>query len=36
MVADYYRLFDKVVMIKGEGTVDDIFERLCAEIDMRS
>jgi adenylate kinase len=36
MVADYYRQFDKVVMIKGEGTVDDIFERLCAEIDTRS
>ena len=36
MVADYYRQFDKVVMIKGEGTVDDIFERLCAEIDMRA
>lgn len=36
MVADYYRQFDKVVMIKGEGTVDDIFERLCAEIDIRS
>ncbi len=36
MVADYYRQFDKVVMIKGEGTVDDIFERLCAEIDIRA
>lgn len=35
MVADYYRQFDKVVMIKGEGTVDDIFERLCTEIDNR-
>lgn len=35
MVADYYRQFDKVVMIKGEGTIDNIFERLCAEIDMR-
>lgn len=35
MVADYYNQFDKVVMIKGEGTVDDIFERLCAEIDNR-
>lgn len=36
VVADYYRQFDKVVMIKGEGTVEDIFERLCAEIDMRA
>ena len=36
VVADYYRQFDKVVMIKGEGTVEDIFERLCAEIDLRS
>jgi adenylate kinase len=36
MVADYYRQFDKVVMIKGEGTVDDIFERLCAEINIRA
>lgn len=35
MVADYYSQFDKVVMIKGEGTVEDIFERLCAEIDNR-
>ncbi len=35
MVADYYNQFDKVVMIKGEGTVDDIFQRLCAEIDNR-
>ena len=36
IVADYYRQFDKVVMIKGEGTVEDIFERLCAEIDLRA
>lgn len=34
-VADYYREFDKVVMVKGEGTVDDIFDRLCTEIDQR-
>lgn len=32
-VADYYRGFDKVVMIKGEGGIDDIFGRLCKEID---
>ena len=35
MVADYYRNFDKVVMVKGEGTVDEIFRSLCAEIDSR-
>ena len=34
-VADYYHGFDKVVMIKGEGSIDDIFERLCVEIDKR-
>lgn len=32
-VADYYRKFGKVVCIKGEGTVDEIFTGLCAEID---
>ncbi|MGG9970928.1 adenylate kinase [Ferruginibacter sp. SUN002] len=34
-VADYYRNFDKVVMIKGEGSIDDIFNRLSKEIDER-
>ncbi|UEG50849.1 adenylate kinase [Ferruginibacter lapsinanis] len=32
-VADYYKQFDKVVLIKGEGGIDDIFDRLCKEID---
>lgn len=32
-VADHYRKAQKVVLIKGEGTVDEIFARLCAEID---
>ena len=36
VVADYYKKFDKVVMIKGEGTIDDIFNRLCKEIDERA
>ena len=36
IVADYYQKFDKVVMVKGEGTIDDIFERLCKEIDQRA
>jgi len=35
VVADYYYNFDKVVMVKGEGTVDDIFNSLCAEIEQR-
>lgn len=34
-VADYYRQFDKVVMVKGEGTIDEIFDALCKEIDNR-
>jgi len=34
-VADYYRQFDKVVMVKGEGSIQDIFESLCREIDSR-
>lgn len=34
-VADHYRLFDKVVSIKGEGTVDNIFDSLCSEIEKR-
>lgn len=33
VVADYYKKFDKVVSIKGEGTVEEIFERLSNEID---
>lgn len=33
VVADYYEQFDKVVHVKGEGTVDDIFAALCKEID---
>ncbi len=34
-VADYYRQFDKVVMVKGEGSIDEIFDGLCKEIDSR-
>jgi adenylate kinase len=34
-VANYYRQFNKVVGIKGEGTVDDIFTALATEIDSR-
>lgn len=35
VVADYYKAFDKVAMVKGEGTIDDIFSGLCKEIDAR-
>lgn len=35
VVADYYAQFDKVVSVKGEGTVDDIFGALCKEIDSK-
>jgi adenylate kinase len=35
VVANYYSKFDKVVHVKGEGTVDDIFHSLCSEIDKR-
>ncbi len=34
-VADYYKQFNKVVTIKGEGTVEDIFNALCHEIDQK-
>ncbi len=34
-VADYYKQFNKVVTIKGEGTVEDIFNALCNEIDLK-
>ena len=34
-VADYYKQYKKVVHVKGEGTVDEIFELLCNEIDKK-
>ncbi|MBV9960758.1 MAG: adenylate kinase [Parafilimonas sp.] len=34
-VADYYAKFGKVVHINGEGSVDEIFNALCGEIDRR-
>jgi adenylate kinase len=34
-VADHYKAANKAVLIKGEGSVDDIFERLSKEIDSR-
>lgn len=35
VVADYYKQFNKVVTVKGEGSIDDIFNLLCKEIDTR-
>lgn len=35
-VADYYRNFGKVILVKGEGSVDDIFQKLCKEIDTKA
>lgn len=34
-VADYYKKYDKVVYIHGEGDVDEIFHSLSREIDIR-
>ncbi|MBS4043984.1 MAG: adenylate kinase [Chitinophagaceae bacterium] len=33
VVEDYYKKFNKVKNIKGEGSVDEIFDALCKEID---
>lgn len=35
VVANYYDQFKKVVGIKGEGSVEEIFSALCSEIDKR-
>ncbi|MES1221357.1 MAG: adenylate kinase [Bacteroidota bacterium] len=34
-VADYYKKYNKVELVKGEGSIDEIFELLCKEIDER-
>ena len=34
-VAEYYKKANKVVMIKGEGTIEEIFAALVTEIDIR-
>jgi adenylate kinase len=34
-VAEHYQQAKKVVMVKGEGSVDEIFASLCNEIDGR-
>jgi adenylate kinase len=33
VVADYYKQFGKFAEVKGEGSIDDIFNALCKEID---
>jgi len=35
MVADYYAQFDKVAKVKGEGSIDDIFQSLCDQIEAK-
>jgi adenylate kinase len=34
-VAEHYKKYEKVMYIKGEGSVDEIFDELCQEIDHR-
>jgi adenylate kinase len=34
-VAEHYKKYGKVLFVKGEGTIDQIFESLCKEIDKR-
>ena len=34
-VADYYKKYDKVVFVKGEGSIDDILDSLSDAIDKR-
>jgi adenylate kinase len=34
-VADYYKKFNKVVAVKGEDSIDEIFKALCAEVDKK-
>jgi len=34
-VAEYYRKFDKVKQVKGEGSIDEIFAELCTQIDKK-
>jgi adenylate kinase len=34
-VADYYSQFDKVRTIRGEGSIDEIFEEICNKIESK-
>jgi adenylate kinase len=33
VVADYYKQFEKFAEVKGEGSIEEIFESLCREIE---
>jgi adenylate kinase len=35
-VADHYKKYGKVIYVKGEGTVDEIFDLLCQKIDKKN
>jgi hypothetical protein len=32
-VAEHYKQFEKFISVKGEGEIDEVFHRLCIEID---
>lgn len=34
-VADYYKKFDKVKQVKGEGSIEEIFDSLCKEVNRK-
>ncbi|PWT73903.1 MAG: adenylate kinase [Bacteroidetes bacterium] len=34
-VAEHYRKYDKVKYVNGEGTIDEIFDLLCEQIDKK-
>lgn len=34
-VANYYDAFGKVIRIQGEGSIDEIFKKLCEQIDRK-
>ena len=34
-VADHYRKSDKVKQVKGEGSIEEIFDSLCSEINRK-
>ncbi|MEO6820431.1 MAG: adenylate kinase [Ginsengibacter sp.] len=33
VVADHYKQYDKFISVKGEGEIEEVFHRLCIEID---
>jgi adenylate kinase len=35
IVADYYAQFGKVAKVKGEGSIEEIFQSLCAKIEAK-